>query len=985
MRTQRADRLRLRSPIIRTATTVAALVVATMMLGQPTGAASAALPPDAHAYDLVAVGRYVYVAEGQAGLSVYDIVASPSPALVGTCDTPGVARDVSVRGDYAYVADGDQGIQVIDVSDPTAPAIVANLPTAGSANHVSFSLGQRLEDFESLSGWVQDAGTLSQDAVHVKHGTGSLMLRADAGALAAAHRDNLNWDLSSLKEGLQLWVYLHSPGAIPSGRTSRYLALRLSNNNSDVSYFQLNANNNIHEGWNLLRFAPSDWQAHGSPSWTKPIQRMTISVTGGATYDVTVSLDDLRGGVAGLGSAFLWTFDDGYASVYSMAFPYLNNLGMKATEFVVGSKVGLTGRITNPHLGALYDAGWAIGNHTIDHTDLLNVDQATATAKVQQGYEWLLAHAYPRAARFFAYPYNHFSDSAVAAVKKAGVISARRGGARTQELPVDERYLLSSMTDTGVPDEWLPNIDRAISTGSNLVYLGHFYDETSIQTLRAIADYLAAKHVWCPSIDEWWRTSVAQSASMDAYAGQVLYVSDGTAGLLAVDVSDPLNPSQVGHLDTAGSALDVASTDQYAVVAQDSAGVTVVNAATPSSLTGVGSVDTSGTATGVVTYGSQAFVADGTTGLQIVDMSDPTAPKIVGTCDTPGDARDVAVLGNYAYVADGAAGLSIIDIKDPSQPVLAETQALAGEAEGVIAFGDQVYVAAGGSSLQVVSAVWSLSLSINGGQSITKSRNAQLAIAADRVAHTVTDMRLSSNGSDWTAWEDYVTPRAYTLSAGDGRKIVYVQFRDDAGNLSPAISQTVNLDALPPVTVDDAPAGWTSTTVTVTLTARDAGTAVTETRYSVDGGPQQVGTTVMVEAMADHSADRVHTITYSSTDQAGNVEDSQSCKVRIDTRRPTTRAHYAASVRRGKTATLKYKVVDVRPNGGNAKVVIRIRTTRGKLVKTLLLGVRPVNKLLPYRFHCTLAKRTYRFSVYATDPAGNVQVSPVGSNRLVVH
>ena len=66
---------------------------------------------------------------------------------------------------------------------------------------------------------------------------------------------------------------------------------------------------------------------------------------------------------------------------------------------------------------------------------MTTVDQATATAKVQEGSEWLLAHAYPRAADFFAYPYNHFSDSAMAALKTAGVICARRGGSSASAAP----------------------------------------------------------------------------------------------------------------------------------------------------------------------------------------------------------------------------------------------------------------------------------------------------------------------------------------------------------------------------------------------------------------------------------------------------------------------------------------------------------------------------------------------------------------------
>jgi len=105
--------------------------------------------------------------------------------------------------------------------------------------------------------------------------------------------------------------------------------------------------------------------------------------------------------------------------------------------------------------------------------------------------------------------------------------------------------------------------------------------------------------------------------------------------------------------------------------------------------------------------------------------------------------------------------------------------------------------------------------------------------------------------------------------------------------------------------------------------------------------------------------------------------------VRIDTHRPTTKAPYAASVTRGRRAYLKYKVVDAAPNAGWATVTIKIRNAHGHLVKSLKLGKRSVNKLLSKRFTCTLAKGTYRFSVYAHDAAGNRQ-SKVGSNKLTV-
>ena len=105
--------------------------------------------------------------------------------------------------------------------------------------------------------------------------------------------------------------------------------------------------------------------------------------------------------------------------------------------------------------------------------------------------------------------------------------------------------------------------------------------------------------------------------------------------------------------------------------------------------------------------------------------------------------------------------------------------------------------------------------------------------------------------------------------------------------------------------------------------------------------------------------------------------------VRVDTHRPTTSAPKSSSVRRGGAATLAFKVGDAAPNAGWATVTIKIRNAHGRVVKSLNVGKKSVNKALSSRFICKLAKGTYRFSVYATDAAGNAQAK-VGSNKLIV-
>ena len=122
---------------------------------------------------------------------------------------------------------------------------------------------------------------------------------------------------------------------------------------------------------------------------------------------------------------------------------------------------------------------------------------------------------------------------------------------------------------------------------------------------------------------------------------------------------------------------------------------------------------------------------------------------------------------------------------------------------------------------------------------------------------------------------------------------------------------------------------------------------------------------------------------YRSSDRAGNVEPARTAKVGIDTQRPTPVAASPASVKRGHVARLRYSVSDPRPGSPTASVTIRIRNAAGRLVRVAVLGRRGVDRSLRHRFRCTLRKGTYRFSVYATDAAGNVQTA-AASNTLVV-
>ncbi len=108
---------------------------------------------------------------------------------------------------------------------------------------------------------------------------------------------------------------------------------------------------------------------------------------------------------------------------------------------------------------------------------------------------------------------------------------------------------------------------------------------------------------------------------------------------------------------------------------------------------------------------------------------------------------------------------------------------------------------------------------INGGASLTNSTSVTLTLSASDTGSGVSQMGFSNDGSTWSSWETYATPKSWTLSSGDGTKTVYVQFKDKAENVSESFSDTILL-----VSALTAPAQGTIGTE-MTITGSGFGTA----------------------------------------------------------------------------------------------------------------------------------------------------------------
>ncbi len=92
---------------------------------------------------------------------------------------------------------------------------------------------------------------------------------------------------------------------------------------------------------------------------------------------------------------------------------------------------------------------------------------------------------------------------------------------------------------------------------------------------------------------------------------------------------------------------------------------------------------------------------------------------------------------------------------------------------------------------------------INGGDSLINNPVVTLSLTyGDGAGTGVADMRFSNDNADWGAWIPAADTASWTLSAGDGAKDVYVQFRDGAGNVNTLdIGDGVLLDTAAPTVV----------------------------------------------------------------------------------------------------------------------------------------------------------------------------------------
>jgi peptidoglycan/xylan/chitin deacetylase (PgdA/CDA1 family) len=117
------------------------------------------------------------------------------------------------------------------------------------------------------------------------------------------------------------------------------------------------------------------------------------------------------------------SFDDGNSSDVEIALPRLVERGLTAEFFLLAGLLGERGRVDHAGIGALLEAGMAIGSHGWSHRDWRRIDSAQAREELDDAHR-VLGEITGRPVSRVAIPFGSYDRHVLRLLREAGVTRA---------------------------------------------------------------------------------------------------------------------------------------------------------------------------------------------------------------------------------------------------------------------------------------------------------------------------------------------------------------------------------------------------------------------------------------------------------------------------------------------------------------------------------------------------------------------------------
>jgi len=248
----------------------------------------------------------------------------------------------------------------------------------------------------------------------------------------------------------------------------------------EQTYYNIQAHRGARDLWELdpthiILYNSATAKPLSSPGLDSLLQRATlVAYFTGFKEEILIYRAVPRERVGG--GLVTFTFDDGNGALFLNAFPVLEKYGYPGAAFIVTKDVGQPTYVSRAQLQQLYQAGWEIGSHTVNHPHLPELSREQVEGELRASKEWLESVGFEVFS--FASPYGEYNETVLEVVGEIYAAHRTAGpedGFNLLPLEGDERYHLrvvgtDSETTVGEVCYW---IEKAAEEGAWLILAFH--------------------------------------------------------------------------------------------------------------------------------------------------------------------------------------------------------------------------------------------------------------------------------------------------------------------------------------------------------------------------------------------------------------------------------------------------------------------------------------------------------------------------------
>ncbi len=269
----------------------------------------------------------------------------------------------------------------------------------------------------------------------------------------------------------------------------------------------------------------------------------------------------------------------------------------------------------------------------------------------------------------------------VVAISQEWIVTGRQGG-KLEFFPTDDSLIPTRLTST-------PDWPRDLEIHNDTLYVAEgweglaLYDISGADEVNLISRLaFDSVHVWAAEVDSGFA-----------------YLACGKSGFIVVDLSDPVNPSEVARLAFGVRALSILKDGDTVWVGLEGSGIWLVDVSDPGVPVLMELKPTADDVLDMFVRDSLLFTAQAPEGAAIYVLSDW---RVLSSLPSEHFTFSLDLSNDVLFIADGAAGIFAYDVSNPGHPHRLGSLNTGGEARDIVSVGDTLLVADGYDGLMKV-------------------------------------------------------------------------------------------------------------------------------------------------------------------------------------------------------------------------------------------------------------------------------------------